>query len=158
MRPASHGGSTSYVVATRAPSRVSAPEAARTLFGSISRLSEAELSFDEAELLVGAAADEAARAAGELELGEHVDNDYYIRDKDHELAMFPIAADVEVHLLKRSGPPDHTLETVTSKSSLAALARHFRASNAESKTVREAYYRLTVRSGKVTRVEEVFFP
>jgi hypothetical protein len=140
-------------------SAASAPPAeARTLFGSIARLTEGELSFDEAELLVGTAADEAARAAGELEAGEHVDNDYHIRDNDHELVTFPIAADAEVHLLKRSGPPDHTSETVTSKSSLALLARYFQASDPDSKSVRAARYRLTVRAGTVTRLEEVFFP
>jgi hypothetical protein len=127
-------------------------------FGSLSSIQDDRLGFDDAELLTGDAADQAARAAGELAADAHVDNDYYIRNRTTELVTLPLAAEVQVRLLPRSGPPDFTSGTQAEPAPLAKLLRYFRGNDADATSIRSARYWVTVTGGKVTQLEEVYFP
>lgn len=141
-----------------APSGATAALADGKHFGSLSSVENDQLGFDDAELLTGDAADQAARAAGDLAADAHVDNDYYIRNRTPEIVILPLAAKVQVRLLPRSGPPDFTSGTEAEPAPLAKLLRYFRGNDADATSIRGARYWITVTDGKVTRVEEVFFP
>jgi hypothetical protein len=125
----------------------------------LTAVGEKTLAFDRAELLTGKAADEAALEKGLIQAGEHVDNDYFIRDPDPgESCPLPVTGKVSVKLLPRSGPPDFTSGTSVRPSSLERLARYYAEREPDALLVQEAHYRLRSESGNVTAIEEVYFP
>ncbi len=72
-------------------------------FGYITELTAAgppyEMTIDYATMLSGIAASRAAEAAGEIQPGEGVPNDFFISNEDPELRTLAMAADVELFLM-----------------------------------------------------------
>ena len=54
------------------------------------------ISIDYAQILTGAAADAAAVAAGEIEPGEHVPNDYWIQNDNPQKRVFEVSGSVAI--------------------------------------------------------------
>ena len=69
-------------------------------FGYIKKVyesgSKTYLVVDYAQMLTGAAADSAAVAAGEIAAGEHVPNDYFIKNTNPKLRTFRISPSVKI--------------------------------------------------------------
>jgi hypothetical protein len=65
-----------------------------------------KLKIDYVDFLTGAAADAAAVAAGEIAPGEHVDNDYYVRNKNNKLRTFTVSNSVAITTYSRVMPID----------------------------------------------------
>ena len=64
------------------------------------------ISIDYAEMLTGQAAIDAAVAAGEIQPGEDLPNDYYIRNTNHELRQFEVSASVAITTASWDASPD----------------------------------------------------
>jgi hypothetical protein len=65
-----------------------------------------KLKIDYVDFLTGAAADAAAIADGVIVAGEHVDNDYYVRNKNPKLRTFTVSKPVVVITYSRTPPID----------------------------------------------------
>jgi hypothetical protein len=70
-------------------------------FGYVTEVSVdgSSLTIDFAEFLTGEAANEAARAAGDIGPDEDVPNDYFISNENPMLRTFPIASEVTIELI-----------------------------------------------------------
>jgi hypothetical protein len=66
-----------------------------------------KIKIDYVDFLTGDAADAAAVAAGEIAAGEHVDNDYYIRNNNPKLRTFTVSGSAVITTDDRSLPPGH---------------------------------------------------
>jgi len=64
------------------------------------------ISIDYAEMLTGQAAIDAAVAAGDIQPGEDLPNDYYIRNTNHDLREFQVAGSVAITTATWGGEPD----------------------------------------------------
>ena len=64
-----------------------------------------KLTIDYVDFLTGAAADAAAIADGVISPGEHVDDDYYVRNKNNKLRTFDISNSVTIITYSRDGDP-----------------------------------------------------
>jgi hypothetical protein len=65
-----------------------------------------KLKIDYVDFLVGAAADSAAIADGVIAAGEHVDNDYYVRNNSTKLRTFDVSNSVAITTYSRVDPID----------------------------------------------------
>jgi hypothetical protein len=65
-----------------------------------------KLTIDYVDFLVGADADAAALADGVISPGEHVDNDYYVRNKSTKLREFTVSDSVVIITYSRQEPLD----------------------------------------------------
>jgi hypothetical protein len=65
-----------------------------------------KIKIDYVDFLTGAAADAAAVAAGEIAPGEHVDNDYYVRNVNTKLRTFVVSNSVNITTYSRVAPID----------------------------------------------------
>jgi hypothetical protein len=128
-------------------------------FGYIRSVSSAgpavTLAFDEAAFLTGKKAQEAAEAAGAVEPGESVPNDYYIRNPDKATKTYRLANDARITAkrcpLCRSGKPGEVAP--------------FLASFMEGRQTYAAPYRgkyglywLTIEDGLVVAIDEQYVP
>ncbi len=65
-----------------------------------------KLKIDYVDFLVGPAADAAAVADGLITAGEHVDNDYYVRNQNTKLRTFNVSGQVVIDTYSRVEPID----------------------------------------------------
>jgi hypothetical protein len=65
-----------------------------------------KLKIDYVDFLTGAAADAAAIADGVIVAGEHVDNDYYVSNKNTKLRTFTVSNSVAITTYSRTPPID----------------------------------------------------
>ena len=65
-----------------------------------------KIKIDYVDFLVGAAADAAAVADGFIVPGEHVDNDYYVRNNNTKLRTFTVSNSVSIVTYSRADPID----------------------------------------------------
>lgn len=115
------------------------------------------LAFDRADFLTGDAATRAARRAGIIGPGETPPNDYFIVNSSKRRVWLTIARSVVVtHVQCKTGCKEKLPGT------LAGLARSFHDNG--DKTLEDPYrgantqYWLTLRAGKVVRIDELYLP
>jgi hypothetical protein len=65
-----------------------------------------KIKIDYVDFLIGAEADAAAIADGVIAVGEHVDNDYYVRNKNTKLRTFTVSDSVAITTYSRTPPID----------------------------------------------------
>lgn len=115
----------------------------------------ATLAFDEAELLTGKAAQQAAEDEGVVEPGETVPNDYYIRNPDKTTQTLRLANDATITAkrcpLCRKGRPGE-LEPF-----LAAFMNG-RQTYADPYRGKHVPYWLTIENGAVVAIDEQYVP
>lgn len=113
--------------------------------------------FDLAEFLTGDAADRAAVEDGFIEPGEHVDNDYYVRNRNKRLRTVPLASDVRIRLVDWSRCCDAHID-----GELEPFAAAFRSTPNPEPGTRyrgaSSPYWLTVKTGVVVEIEEQYLP
>ncbi len=80
------------------------------------------ISIDYAEMLTGAEADAAAVAAGEIEPGDHVPNDYWIQNDNPQKRVFEVSNSVPITTSTWKGIMDHPVSWAQFKSFWSAAA------------------------------------
>lgn len=111
--------------------------------------SDGVVRFDAAELLSGPEAVEAARADGELPAGDdHLPNDVYLRNPDHDIFRLPLAGDARVFVFDCA--QGCHLGAVPTADFVAGDARAFGGAN--------ALFDVKVDDGRVVRLVEVYLP
>lgn len=109
--------------------------------------------FDLAQFLTGDEADQAAREDGVIGPGEHVPNDYYIRNVNPLLRTVFAPADVQLKIVDWK----HCCDTIDGD--MALFVQSFRAGSAGPNYRGSASpYWLTVDGGDVTAIEEQYLP
>jgi hypothetical protein len=116
------------------------------------------LTIDYAQLLTGPAADKAAQEDGVIGPGQHIENDYYIRNKNPKLRTFPISPSATVQLLPRN--PDGSSSSETVAKDVPFFLSVYSASKPPGYDgdVTMLAYNITLHDGVVTAIAEVFFP
>lgn len=112
------------------------------------------IQFDTAEFLTGAEANEAAIAAGAIEEGGSVPNDYFIVNQSKRTAALGFADDVEVYIetTSQDGMPGlATADTLW-------LACAFEGENFVEESRDRGPWWITVKDGEVTKLEEQYLP
>jgi hypothetical protein len=114
------------------------------------------LQFDLADFLEGDAADRAAVEDGVVDPGQHVENDYYIRNVNKRLRTLPYPADVSIRVV--GDPPD--LVDGTLDDFIAGFANDEVVPFGGGPTYRGSHtqYWLTVKGGAVSMIEELYLP
>jgi hypothetical protein len=114
------------------------------------------IDFDRATFLVGKAANRAARADGVLPPGQSIPDDYYVRNADKRTVLLALAPAIRVSAVRclTSCKEGYTGERV---GWLASFNRHG-ATLEDRYRGAETQYWLTVRGGRVTRVDEQYLP
>lgn len=112
-------------------------------FGYIKSVDKSQhtLVFDLAEFHTGADADKAAQEDGVIKPGEHVDNDYYIRNKNTKLRTLAYAPDASVTVIDQAhccDPKPSTMDAFTPSQSSG--------------------YWVTTTGGVIVKIEEQFVP
>lgn len=115
------------------------------------------ISVDVAEFLVGEEANKAALAAGAIEKGESVPNDYFVRNVDKSLLVLPVASDVSV---------THVQCAPTCREKIpgrfAAFAASFHDPEPKSLLVpyrgAQSQYWIIVARGEVVAIDEMYLP
>ena len=115
----------------------------------------ATLAFDEAEFLTGDAAQKAAEADGAVEPGEHVPNDYYIRNPDKTTRVLRIANDAQI-TAKRCELCRHGRDGQLGP--FLASFMQGRQTYADPYRGRYSQYWLTIRDGVVVAIDEQYLP
>jgi hypothetical protein len=148
----------------------SAPEAGSTLYGGTAiqtaeqfgfirsvdtSTDPARLEFDEAEWLMGEAAQQAAVQDGQLEPGQPVANDYYVRNLDKGTRVLEVAPDAAVTAIRcqlcRDGKPGKLTDF------LASFSKKGQTYNDEYRGA-ESQYWLTIEDGRVLAIDEQYRP
>jgi hypothetical protein len=128
-------------------------------FGYIRSVSAAgpttTLAFDEAEFLKGQEAQQAAEKDGVVSPGEHVPNDYYIRNADKSTMTYPIANDAKITArrcsLCRHGKPGEL-------GPFLASFMQGRQTYADPYRGKYSPYWLTIEGGQVVAIDEQYVP
>jgi hypothetical protein len=111
--------------ATRSAAKPPKPSVESRQYGHIASLTQTgngfELRFDPARWLTGADAERAAVAAGAIQPGEAVPNDYFIVDETHSLRTFAVPASARVTVLTSDGDPQKLGATPITVSELMQL-------------------------------------
>jgi hypothetical protein len=115
----------------------------------------ATLAFDEAEFLTGNAAQKAAEADGAVEPGEHVPNDYYIRNPDKTTQTLRIANDAQI-TAKRCELCRHGRDGQLGP--FLASFMQGRQTYADPYRGRYSQYWLTIEDGEVVAIDEQYLP
>lgn len=111
------------------------------------------LVFDLAEFLTDDDADRAAAEDGVIQPGEHVDNDYYIRNKNTKLRTISYGAEVGVRVVNW---PD-CCESIDGD--IEAFAAAFRpGGETDLYHGPSSQYWLTVSDGRILEIEEQYLP
>jgi hypothetical protein len=139
--------------------RAGTPLVSGQYFGQIRTidLEHRRLTFDVQQWLSGEAANEAAAAAGEIEPGDGVPNDYYIRNVSKAVRTLRLASHVTVTVSRCQGACGQYL------GSIRGLAQSFQ-DNVRNADLAAPYrgadsiYWITLRSGLVTRIDEQYTP
>ena len=113
--------------------------------------SQPAVSADYAQLLTGAEAAAAARAAGD----EVPPNDYYIANANPGLRTLPVKTGIRVKLLSR---PDGSMDVDGYSVSFSAWAGNWKSPTEGNAAIRSGPYWLTVSDGTVTAIEEQYLP
>ncbi len=143
------------VPTTTAPGAVAAEPEITKECGILKRVytsgSKNYLDIDYVQFLTGEKADEAAREDGEIGPGEHVPNDYYIRNVNPKIRTFEIGEDVEIVV---ETYPITTEGFVLRKQELdfATFKQAF-----ENNEVTTLFW-ITLRDGVVVKIEEQYVP
>jgi hypothetical protein len=116
----------------------------------------ATLAFDEAEFLTGEEAQRAAEEDGQVQAGEPVPNDYYIRNPDKSTETLRIASDAKItarrcHLCRNG--QDGNLEDF-----LAAFMEPGEKTYAQPYRGADSQYWLTIEEGAVVAIDEQYVP
>jgi hypothetical protein len=111
---------------------------------------------DPALWLTGVTAYRAMVEDGQLPPGEPVPNDYYIRDPDHRLLTYLVAADARVTVLTRNGQGP----IPTTRISVAELAQIVKGKNPKHRRLLEpkAGFWLRVLSDRVVSLDQQYQP
>lgn len=124
---------------------------------SVDASSAPTLSVDVADFLIGDEANRAAVAAGAIEEGESVPNDYFVRNEDEATVTVPVAADVRVTHIQCAPT---CREKIPGR--FDAFAASFReggsGSLADEYRGAESQYWITVADGEVTAIDEQYLP
>jgi hypothetical protein len=124
-------------------------------FGYIRTATADSVAVDFADFLTGAAANAAARAAGDIGPTEQVPNDYYIANPDPATVMLPVAAGVRV---TRVACPSSCREGLADTyASLLASYGKPTLSDTPPRGPTSQYW-LTTRNGEVVRIDEQYLP
>lgn len=113
-----------------------------------------QMSFDEAEWLVGEPATEAAIADGVIEAGETVPNDYYIRNSSRSRTAVEVQADaaiVTVTASRKSIPSPRCVGRQTFRR-MMIVPRAWEAS------VQRSPFWLVMKGGEIIRISEQYLP
>jgi hypothetical protein len=148
----------------------SAPEAGPTPYGGASiqtaeqfgfirsvdtSTEPATLEFDEAEWLTGEAAQHAAVEDGQLEPGQPVANDHYIRNPDKSTRLLEVAPDAAVTATRcglcRDGKPGNIADF------LASFSKRGQSYNDDYRGA-QSHYWLTIEDGRVLAIDEQYSP
>jgi hypothetical protein len=148
----------------------SAPEAGSTPYGGASiqtaeqfgfirsvdtSTEPATLEFDEAEWLTGEAAQQAAVEDGQLEPGQPVANDHYIRNPDKSTRVLEVGPDTAVTAMRcqlcRGGMPGRVTDF------LASFSKRGQTYNDDYRGA-ESQYWLTIEDGRVLVIDEQYSP
>jgi hypothetical protein len=115
----------------------------------------ATLAFDEAQFLIGEAAQKAAEEDGAVEPGESVPNDYYIRDRDRTTRTLRISNDAKI-TAKRCQLCRHGRDGQLG----AFLASFMKKDRTYATPYRGKYsqYWLTIKGDEVVAVDEQYVP
>ena len=140
------------------PDAAASVEPGRRLFCRVLAVGRSTIELDPAELLQGEVAVHAAIDTGVIQAGEDLPNDYLIRNDGVEREPHPLAADVQVRLLRRSGPPHYTSGTAPEPATLERLLEYYEGTGIDAESVRRAHFEVTVQGGQVVSIEEVYFP
>lgn len=109
--------------------------------------------FDLAEFFTGAEADAAAVEDGVIQEGEHVDNDYYIRNRNTRLRTLGLADDVTLMIVDWGG----CCESVEGE--LEPWAASFEEPDPSGKyRGATSPWWLTFENGRITLIEEQYLP
>ena len=134
-------------------------QAAAEHFGYIRSVSTAgpaaTLAFDEAEFLTGEEAQRAAEEDGQVQAGERVPNDYYIRNPDKSTETFRVATDAKITArrcpLCRKGQPGNVDDFLGSFMKTGqTYADPYRGAKSQ--------YWLTIEDGAVVAIDEQYLP
>ena len=125
-------------------------------FGYIHAMNDGAIEFDVAEFLTGDEANEAAVAAGDIQAGETVPNDYYIVNEDQATGRFPLADDVKVIIdtIQDGLPGAAPADLLWLMCEFADLP----ADDLATVSHETRPYWLTVRNGRVVEIEEQYLP
>ena len=123
-------------------------------FGYVRAMRGRQFEFDPAEMLSGDAANEAAVAAGVIEEGDTVPNDYFIDNKDKRVTLVPIAKDPKVVIETSSmdamvGPAPADIQW---------LACAFTGSEPLDEVHQRSPYWITIEDGSAIEFEEQYLP
>lgn len=121
----------------------------------------ASIEFDPAEFLTGGEANDAAEAAGEIEEGEAVPNDYFIRNADKSTG----SVNLSTGSLNLAQDVNVLVETVSMDGSVGAapaditwLVCAFGSDDPIHVAHARSPYWITVKNGEVTRIKEQYLP
>lgn len=110
------------------------------------------LTFDYVQWLTGSAATKAAKAHGDT-----VENDYYVVNDNPKLRTFPVAPSVVIVLHPGNGPQYSRTFTLDEFKSLMAAETATYAGRFYSWSPETTYY-VTIKNGKVTRIDHQWVP
>jgi hypothetical protein len=130
-----------------------------TIFGFIPRVEATArtIAFDQAEWLTGEEATRAAVAAGAIEPGEAVPNDYFIRNQDAGVVVLRVSEDVRIRgatpvTKLKDGPP------CDSCSAYPLSVDAFFAAYDDGDKAAQGKYWVTISDGEVVSIEEQYTP
>jgi hypothetical protein len=123
-------------------------------FGYIEGITETAVQFDSATFLTGDKANDAAIAAGAIDEGDTVPNDYFIQNEDESSGALGLSNDPRVVIdTIQDGLPG------PAPADLAWLICEFSGERPDDRvTHRDNGYWLTVKDGVVTEIEEQYVP
>ena len=106
-------------------------------------------------MLSGTEADKAAIADGDIPAGEHVPNDYYIRNKNPKLRTFEVAFNAKITMKTYKANGGLKPKTITF-SELKAL---YSKNDEEAKMFKKYVpYWIELKGSTITSIEELFIP
>lgn len=129
-------------------------------FGYIKRVytsaGKTYLTVDYAQMFTGTAADNAARADSEIGPGEHVDNDYYIRNRNPRLRTF--ATDPAVQIIAQTYNMSTTGQVGDRSISLATFKTIFQTKPSSNENMVVNPWWITLRGTKIIKIKEQYLP
>lgn len=129
-------------------------------FGYLTALDPAArtVSVDIAQWLSGPAADRAAQEDGLIEPGEHVPNDFYVRNQLKAVRVVPLADSVLVTVARCPQVCAQYAGTLAGLAASLDTVTQDDASLAAAYRGRYSQYWLAVRGGRVERIDEQYVP
>lgn len=116
------------------------------------------LEVDYIQFLTGAEADAAAIEDGKIPPGEHIENDYYIRNQNPKLRTFEVASTVEVALNWYNKGTMADPEMYQGPSDFATLKHVFDTNDPNNQGVIINPYKITLRDDQIVKIEQMYIP